>query len=134
MSGWAIQQAVFTALSGASAVTSLCSTIRDFGPRADDASAIYPYIAIGDMILSEMDTDTSTGFDAVFRLHVYSDQGGARQCRQIQDAIYATIHRQTFAVTGYNDILIYRMDSQILQTSRGAFHGVDEYRALLDAS
>jgi len=134
MSGWAIQQALFAALSNSAGVTSLCSTIRDYGPRVDDASGIYPYIGIGDIILTEMDTDTSNGFDAVFRIHIYSDQGGAKECRQISDAIYAVLHRQAFPVSGYNDILIYRMDSQIMQTSRGAFHGVDEYRALLDAS
>lgn len=131
MSGWAIQQALYSALSGASAVTDLCGTIVDFGPRAEDASGIFPYIAFGQFILGEWDTDRKDGFDVAVRIHTYSNAGGAKECRQIQDAIYSTLHRQAVAVTGYDDVLIYREDSQILQTTSGAFHGVCEYRALL---
>jgi phosphoribosyl-AMP cyclohydrolase len=134
MSGWTIQQALVRALSNSGAVTALCSRIVDYGPRVDDASTIYPYIAIGDMILSEFDTDDTNGFDAVFRIHIYSDQGGSMETRKIQDAIYYTLHRRELWVTGECNYLLYRMDTQVMQTSRGAFHGVDEYRALFDAS
>jgi len=132
MSGWAIQQAIFNTLSGSAGVTALCSRIVDFGPREDDASGFYPYISFGTFILSEYDTDNTTGFDAAFRVHVYSDQGGSKECRQIQDAIYDALHLSEISVSGYNSIIIYRVDSQITQTSRGAMHGVDEYRCLLD--
>lgn len=131
MSGWTTQVALYDKLSGATAVTDLCSTIVDFGVRADDGSGIYPYIAIGDFILGEWDTDREDGFDAAFRIHTYSNTGSAKECRQIQDAIYTTLHRQPMTITGETVVLVYREDSQILQTTSGAFHGVCEYRALL---
>ena len=132
MSGWAIQQAIFSTLSSDDALIALCDTISDFGPRQDDASGIYPYIAFGDLILSEDDTDTTRGFDMSLRIHTYSDAGGTKECRQIQDAMYDLLHLSNLIVTGYNTVIIYREDSQILQTSRGAFHGIDEYRCLLE--
>ncbi len=131
MSDFAIQTAIYDALTGASSVTDLCSTIRDFGPRVDDAAGIFPYIAFGGFILAEWDTDTGTGFDGAFRIHTYSDEGGAKECRLIQAAIYGVLHRAALTVTGYQSVLIYRETSQVLQTSRGAFHGVCDYRALL---
>jgi hypothetical protein len=134
MSGWDIQQAIYIKLTGATSVTSLvpAGSIVDFGPRENDASAIYPYVSFGGLILSENDTDSTTGFDMAIRIHTYSDQGGSRQCRQIQDAIYGVLHLAELTVSGYNPIITYREDTQIMQTSRGAFHGVCEYRSLLE--
>ncbi len=134
MTAWAIQQAVYDKLTGAAAITSLVPAARivDFGPRENDASAIYPYVSFGGLLLSEYDTDDTNGFDMALRLNTYSDQGGSMQCRQIQDAIYATLHLASLTVSGYNPIITYRVDTQIMQTSRGAFHGVCEYRSLLD--
>lgn len=134
MSGWAIQQALYSALTGHAGLTALVpvSSIVDFGPRVDDAAGIFPYVSFGSFVLADYDTDNTTGFDAAFRIHSYSDKGSSKECRQIQDAIYDALHLAEFPVSGYNTVIIYREDTDISQTSRGAFHGRCEYRCLLE--
>ena len=129
----AIQTAIYSALSGASAVTDLCPNIYDFGPNVEDAATIFPYIAMGAIDLAQFDTDTSTGFDGVIRIHTWTNTGGALATRAIQSAMYATLHRQALTVTGMNAITIERTASDVLQASSGAFHGICDYRGLFDS-
>ena len=134
MSTFPIQSAIYTALSGSAALISLGVEVTDFGPRPNDGAQPYPYVAIGSIILAEMDTKTSNGFDAAIRIHTHSNSGSAKQCREIQDAIYTALHRVDLTVSGFNAIQVYRVDSDITQAATGAFHGVCEYRALFDAT
>lgn len=127
-----IQKAIYTVLNGDAALTALGPSIVDYGPADDDASTIYPFVAIGNIIVSEWDTDDTTGFDVLARIHTYSDSHSVKETKQIQGAIYDALHRQDISVTGYDDILIRREDSDVMRTSRGAFHGVCEYRGYLD--
>lgn len=127
-----IQAAVFSALSGSSAVTDLVSTIVDFGPREDDAAAIYPYIAIGNIFLNEMDTDNTNGFDAVMRIHTWTNTGSAKLAKDTQGAIYGVLHKADLSVTGFDTINLYRVDSRVMQAASGAHQGVCEYRGLFD--
>ena len=125
------QAAIYSKLSGAAAITALTSTVVDFGTDDEDQSLAYPYVSIGDAIFAEWDTDNTTGFDVLLRVHSYSDSSSAKECKQMQAAIYATLHRQGLTVSGYETLFMDRESSSILRTSLGAFHGVCEYRALL---
>lgn len=125
-----IQAALYTALSGASAVTDLVSTVVDFGPSEADASAIYPYVAMGDLSFVEEDTKTNTGFDVAIRIATWGDNG-AKQVRDIQGAIYDTLHLQSVSVTGFTHVNLRREQSIINRAASGAFQGVCDYRWLL---
>lgn len=127
-----VQKAIYTVLSGDAALTALGPDIVDYGPSDDDAATIYPFVAIGNIDMGEWDTDDTTGFDVLARIHTYSDSHSAKETKQIQGAIYDALHRQDITVTGYDDILIRREDSMVMRTSRGAFHGVCEYRIYVD--
>jgi len=129
---FAVQTAIYDAVSGDAAVSDLVATVVDFGPTAADASSIYPYVAIGDVIFGEMDTDTTNGFDAVLRVHTWTNTGSAKLCRDIQGAIYDVLHNGDLTIPGFNVINIYREDSDVTLVQSGAHHGVCEYRALLD--
>lgn len=126
------QKALFSVLNGDAALSGLGVTVVDFGPSADDAATIYPYVAVGDANLAEWDTDDTTGFNGLVRVHTYSDSRSVKETKEIQGAIYAALHRQSLTVSGYDTILFRREDSDVNRTSRGAFHGVCEYRGYLD--
>ena len=110
------------------------ASIVDFGPTAEDASTIFPYVAVGEAHVGEMDTDDTDGFDVLMRIHSYSNTGSGKQVKDMQAAIYGELHHQELSITGFTTILIYREDSQVMRTSKGAFHGVCEYRALIDTN
>ncbi len=132
MAEFAVQQAAYNALSGLAHFTANSVGVFDVGPSADDGAGIFPYVAIGRAVLTEFDTDDTTGFDVLLRVHSYSDQSNMQEVKDIQTAMYDALHRQSFPVTGYDTILIRREDSDVMRASSGAFHGVCEYRVLLD--
>lgn len=128
---FAIQSAIYSALSADATLTAITSNIVDFGPSQDDASLIYPYVAIGAIVASSFDSDNKDGFDYVARLHTWSNTGSAKQTKDIQSAIYGALHRVSLTVTSWNNFLIYRDSSFVERSSSGAFHGVCEYRGLI---
>lgn len=123
-----IQKALHTALSGLAALTGIGASVRDIGPRAEDGATIYPYVSVGFIALGEWDTDRDTGFDALMRVHSYSNTGSLAQVKTMQGAIYDALHRQPLSVTGFQTVLVRREDSFTQQLNSGVLHGVCEYR------
>lgn len=122
MSRYVIRSALYSVLNAA-----LSAPVVDFGPSAEDASSIYPFVAIGEIVLGEGDTDTTDGFDADLRIHTWGNNG-SKEIEDIQGQIYAALHRQPVTVSGFNSILLYRTQSDVMRASSGAYHGVCDYR------
>ena len=129
-----VQAAIYTVLNGASAVTDLVAGIHDFAPQAADGGSVapFPYVEVGRVVFSEMDTKGDTGFDFVARIHTRSRSASAKECKDIQGAIYGALHLQSLSVTGYRSILLRRETSDTMRSPDGAFHGVCEYRGLIE--
>lgn len=129
-----LQQGLYTLLSADAPLAALIgSSLFDDGPSVEDGETIYPYVSIGDAFLGEWDTDTGTGFDAALRVHSYSDKGNLKELKDIKGAIYAVLHRnRSLAVTGHTVVDISRTGTQITRTSKGARHGICDYRITLD--
>lgn len=125
-----IQKALFTALSA------LGLRVVDFGKQAADggSSTAFPYVEIGFIVLNPFDTAPETGFDYVARIHVRSRSGSMAETKGIQGQIYDRLHRGALTVTGFNHILIQRENSQVMIAPDNAFHGVCEYRGLVEKS
>lgn len=126
------QKALYSVLSADATLAAIGARIVDFGPSDEDAATIFPYVSIGDASLAEWDTGDTTGFNVLVRVHSYSAQSGVKETKAMQSAIYAALHLQALSVTGYETILFRREDSSVMRTSRGAFHGICEYRGYLD--
>lgn len=110
--------------------------VYDFAPQAADGAntATFPYTEIGFIVAAEWDTDTELGFDATMRLHTYSRSGSTLECRTVQGQIYTALHRVELAVTGFNPIFMSRELSDCTRLPDGSYHGVCEYRALLETT
>ena len=124
-----LQKALFAAVSGLGYLT------YDAAPQAEDggAASAFPYVEIGAIVPAMFDTKEVNGFDAVARIHTYSRSAGMRQCKDIQGAIYARLHNGALIVAGQNTILIQRETSFCSRIDDNAFHGVCEYRVLIEA-
>lgn len=119
-----LQAALFTVLSGAS----IGAGVYDTAPQ----NANFPYITIGRIVLSELDTQTKIGHAAQVRIHTYSRTGSMKECKDIQGAIFNALHRTTLTITGHNNFSLLREDTDCLADGDGKIHGVCEYRALIE--
>lgn len=120
-----LQAALYTALSG-----NIGADVYDIAPQG----AAFPYAAIGRIVLSEMDTQTKQGHAAQIRIHTYSRTGSMKECKDIQAAIYAALHRTELTITGFNNFSLLREDTDCLTDGDGRIHGVCEYRALIESA
>ena len=96
---FAVQQAVFTALSAASEVQALLDNparIYDHVPPG----AVFPYIAFGPLHLEPYDTKTEIGFEHIVTLNIWSRYRGSMETKDILQACYDALHRAPLSVTG----------------------------------
>ncbi len=116
------------------ALKALGLTVWDSAPQAADGGAAvgYPFVEVGFISLAPFDTANSTGFDAVARIHTRSRSGSMAECKAIQGQIYGRLHRGALAVTGYQTITMQRELSRCDRMPDNSFHGICEYRVLLD--
>jgi hypothetical protein len=116
------------------ALQALGLTVWDSAPQAADGGVVtgYPFVEVGFISLAPFDTANSTGFDAVARIHTRSRSGSMAECKAIQGQLYTRLHRGALAVTGYQTITIQRELTKCDRMPDNSFHGVCEYRVLLD--
>ncbi len=124
-----IQRGLYQALTG------IGLTAVDFAAQSADgeAAGAFPYVEIGTIVLRPWDTARETGHEFVARIHSWSRSGSALEVKTIQGQIYGRLHRGTIGVTGFNLITLQRELSDVMRTQSGAFHGVCEYRGLIEA-
>lgn len=129
-----VQKALHTALAADGTVSGLTKAIYDFAPQAADGGSggAFPYVEVGTILFNEMDTKTRNGFDFAARIHTRSRENSAKETKDIQGAIYDALHLQGLSVTGYDTILLRRETSDVMRAPDGSFHGVCEYRGLID--
>lgn len=138
MNGWALQKAVYERLSAYTGLTDLLAADPAFAdtPAVYDhvpQEAAYPYVVIGDDYPLEWDTDTTTGTDTEMTIHVWSRFRGRKETKQIQDAIYAALHRHELVVDGAHTVSIEFEDARSFVEDDGLTrHGVISVRALLE--
>jgi len=121
----AIQGALYIALSG------IGLTVYDAAPQKDNGGN-FPYIEVGQVVVSEFDTAGDIGFDFIARIHTRSRSAAMKQTKDIQGQIYARLHRGALTITGHRLIDLQRQASDVTRVSDGSFHGVCEYRGLIE--
>lgn len=129
----AFQTAVFNRLDGAIAGV---QGVYDVAPQVEDGGddSAFPYVTIGRVVITEMDTKPKTGFAAQMRVHTFSRTGSMLECKTIQGAIYALLHRSELTIPGFNNYSLLREDTDCLTDNDGKIHGVCEYRALIESA
>ena len=122
-----VQRSLYNALTAAGL------TVVDFAAQAADGGSLtgYPYVEVGEVIVSEFDTATELGFSFLARIHTRSRTAGALEAKTVQGTIYAALHRVEMAVTGQINIQLTREMSMCNRAPDNSFHGVCEYRGLI---
>lgn len=128
MSAVEVQRALVTALAG-SGITAV-----DAMRQAADggASTGFPVVEVGFITMTPFDTARETGFTFVARIHVRDRTGSMKSVKELQDSIYTRLHRGQLAVTGFRTIDVMHEQSFCNQVGDGEFHGVSEFRGLIE--
>lgn len=96
---FAVQQALINLLSASSAVQSVLGTtpaLYDHVPPG----ASFPFVVYGGTHVMPHDTKTETGLEQIIDLEIWSRYRGGKETRGIFQAIYDTLHRATFTISG----------------------------------
>lgn len=125
-----IQKALYSAL------TALGLRVYDSAPQAADggSTATFPYVEVGAIVLAPMDTKDRNGFDMAARIHTRSRSGSMKEAKDIQGQIYARLHHGDLTITGQSLILLRRETSDVTRAADGSFHGICEYRGLIETT
>lgn len=121
----AVQAALYQALAG------LGLTVADAaGQQAGDGG--FPHVEVGGIVMADWDDKEENGFDFVARIHTRSRSAGMAEAKTIQGAIYARLHNGRLTIEGQRLTLLRRTLSDVTRVSDGSFHGVCEYRGLIE--
>jgi hypothetical protein len=91
---WALQKAVYAALTADAALTALCSgRVFDAVPK----KAAFPYVVIGEA----EERDGGGIVTHALSLHLWSRANGAREVKQIADAVRACLDGAPLALDGH---------------------------------
>jgi hypothetical protein len=128
-----LQQSLYDLLSADVGLATLGVTVQErmLPEENGDPHATFPVVLVGEIAANQWDTNSHVGFDVVVRLHTWSSKSAKQECRAIQAQMYQILHRQTFAIVGFNLVLIQREGSICDDDPSRYIHGVCEFRALI---
>lgn len=128
---WALQQAIYSELSGDSELTStLGASVYDDVP--DHQAVTFPYVNIGEDTTLDYSTKDLVGSETTLNMHVWSRYRGSKEVKQIMDRVHSLLHDSNLTVTGRNLINLRAEFSDVLRDPDGITrHGVMRFRAVM---
>lgn len=99
---WQIQTAVYSLLA---ADTILAAKITGVYDEVGEGTA-YPYVVVGDFVLTPQGALDRYGARSVLPLHVWSSYHGTREVTDILDEVIRIIDHQTLMVAGHATVAV----------------------------
>jgi hypothetical protein len=131
-SSWALQQAVFAALS----VSDEIKSVAGDPPRVFDAvprDAAFPYIVVGEDGESNWDTATEAGSEHTLAIHIWSRAGGRKEIKLAAGAVRDCLDGASLALTGHTLIDLRFLSAAFVRESDGeTFRAVVRFRAVTE--
>jgi len=124
-SSWALQQAIFAALSADTGVKSVLGNparLFDAVPR----DTVFPYAVIGDGQETDFSTATDAASEHVVRVDVWSRAGGHKECKLAADAVRHVLDGAALTLSGHTLVDIRFLDADHARETDG-----ETYRASL---
>lgn len=115
---WALQTAIFAALSANTGLKTLLGTpprIYDEVPR----SAAMPYLVIGEDKQADWSTATDTGTEHALTLNVWSRARGRKECKTITDTIIAALDNAALSLPAHVLISLNFRNADVQRLSDG---------------
>lgn len=109
--------------------------VYDHVPQPDDGGRgdAFPYVGVGDDTAIEWDADDSIGLEATVTLHTWSRYRGRAQCKSIQAAIKAALHRYDLPVASARTVLVnFDFEESLVEADGQTRHGVSRFRIIAE--
>jgi hypothetical protein len=127
--GWATQQAVYSALTGSTAVQAFVGTrVYDQVPQTE---TVKPWVLIGESTQADWSTKTFDGQESTITLHAFSEYKGQKEAKEIGGAIYGVLHNGTFSISGQTKVFCqFEFSESFMEGDGVTRHLVQRYRLL----
>jgi Protein of unknown function (DUF3168) len=131
-SSWALQQAIFSALSASSDLQALIGTrLFDEVPR----ESAFPYAVIGDDVETNYDTATEAGSQHIADVDIWSRGGGHKESKSIADVVRTTLDGAALSPSGQTLVGIrYQGADFVRQTDGETYRATLHFRAVMEPS
>jgi Protein of unknown function (DUF3168) len=133
-SQWALQTAIFTALSADAGVKALIgdpARIFDHVPP----ESVFPYLVIGEATSTPFDAKTQDGMEQTLTLHAWSRYRGLKEIKDIMAAVSNALDQQALNLTGHTLVLLrFDFGATFLDSDGLTRHGVQRFGAITQAS
>lgn len=130
-----IQSAIYSKLVNSTAVMAMVKGVYDDVPQAAKAedNGAFPFIVIGDDDYLNWDTDTEVGWQADFRVHIWSRYGGKKELLEIFSEVHNALNRTDTTTQSYDvlDINHVSVDSFVEPDGRTR-HGVMQFKLFFE--
>ena len=128
-----LQKAVFSALSGTSALTAAmgASRIYDNAP----ANVAFPYVTFGRTTAYDWATGTEDGTEHLFTLHVWSKTKGKAETLEIMAIVKQALHDSDLQLTGHTLVnLRSEFEEARFNEDLAVHHGILRFRAVTETA
>lgn len=130
---WALQKAVFAALSGDIALTALIGTGSIFDDVPRDAT--FPYVTFGQSQVRDWATGSEKGHEHVFTLQVWSQENGRKEVQEVLGMLEEVLHDSALTLEGHQLVNLRHEFSQSRREPDGeTYRGIIRYRAVTEPS
>lgn len=125
---FALQTAIYSALSGDSNLTSTLSCgVYDDTPE----ESAFPYIVIGEDTTTDYSTKDVDGGATTMTVHVWSQYKGSKETKNIIDRVHTLLHDSALSQSGFNLVNMRYEFSDIIRDPDGVTrHGIIRFRAI----
>jgi Protein of unknown function (DUF3168) len=125
---WALQKALYTSLSAHVPLIAEITGIYDAPPQ----DAVFPYITIGDDIVSDASAKAMVATDHRVVVHVWARSPGKAQVKQLLQRVQDALDNKPPAPVGFMLGWLRFLQSTVLTDADGLTqHGVLEFRGRL---
>lgn len=126
-----LQKAVFAALGGSAELLGLLG-----GPKIHDqapTNVIFPYLTFGRTSVYDWSTDTESGTEQLFSIHVWSKSQGKREALEIMEVVRGLLDGANLALDAHHLVNLRLEFSEARFDDRlSVQHGLLRFRAVTE--
>lgn len=125
---FALQTAIYTALSSDTALSNMITGVYDDVPEG----TAYPYVVIGEDTAINNGTKTLDGLQYTVTLHAWSQYRGRKEVKEIMARVYEILHNADLSVNNASLVNIRQEFTDSVVDADGITrHGVMRFRAVV---
>ncbi|HEY4193855.1 MAG TPA: DUF3168 domain-containing protein [Mesorhizobium sp.] len=128
-----LQKTLFEALAGDNALAALLDGAKIFDHAPADVR--FPYITFGRTSVYDWSTDTDSGTEQLFTLHIWSKAKGKKETLDIMEAVRARLDDGSLALDQHHLVsLRFEYAESRYDDDQSVHHGLLRFRAVIEQS